>query len=123
MNPNWSFIFLQSGDGLRGNRCRPRMERMAALATVLLCACASSGGAARQPMTAAECQSRLQALEAQADAARAEARPAQDTYRNNPSSFEAKSAVELALQRSARIVADSAREAEELRRGPCKGKL
>ena len=41
-------------------------------------------------------------------------------YRSNPTSFEAKAAVELALQRAARVAADNAQAAAELAAGPCK---
>lgn len=88
---------------------------------MLLAACSSGGGHTALGQDA--CRSRLQALEAKADAARAEARPAMEAYRNNPTSFEAKTAVELALQRSAKVSAETAREAEALRLGPCKGRL
>jgi len=79
--------------------------------------------AAGEPMAPEECRSRLQALQADTEAARRQTLPAQETYRNNPSSFEAKTTVELALQRAARIGADNAREAERLAEGPCKGRL
>ena len=78
-------------------------------------------GEAVVAMSAVECQSRLQALRDRAAMARAESRPAQEAYRNNPSSFEAKAAVELSLQRSARIIADSVQAERALRRGPCQG--
>ena len=86
---------------------------------LLPCACASPGGTATA-MSATECSTRLQALQAQTAAAWAQAAPAREAYRSNPTSFEAKAAVELALQRAARVAADNAQAAAELAAGPCK---
>lgn len=90
-----------------------------ALIALLPCACASSGSTATA-MSATECSTRLQALQAQTDAAWAQTAPAREAYRSNPTSFEAKAAVELALQRAARVAADNAQAAAELAAGPCK---
>ena len=95
----------------------------ALMMALLLPACTSSGGGEHAALSAAQCQSRAEALQAQADAAWMATGPARDAYRNNPTSFEAKTAVELALQRAARIAAASAQASAELAAGPCKGKL
>ncbi|MDZ3798191.1 MAG: hypothetical protein U0T03_05250 [Xanthomonadales bacterium] len=89
------------------------------MAMMLPCACASPGGTATA-MSATECSTRLQALQAQTDAAWAQTAPAREAYRSNPTSFEAKAAVELALQRAARVAADNVQAAAELAAGPCK---
>ena len=86
---------------------------------LLPCACASPGGTATA-MSATECSTRLQALQAHTDAAWTQTAPAREAYRSNPTSFEAKAAVELALQRAARVAADNAQAAAELAAGPCK---
>lgn len=86
---------------------------------LLPCACASPGGTATA-MSATECSARLQALQAHTDAAWTQTAPAREAYRSNPTSFEAKAAVELALQRAARVAADNAQAAAELAAGPCK---
>ena len=86
---------------------------------LLPCACASPGGTA-PAMSATECSARLQALQAHTDAAWTQTAPAREAYRSNPTSFEAKAAVELALQRAARVAADNVQAAAELAAGPCK---
>ena len=86
---------------------------------LLPCACASPGGTATA-MSATECSARLQALQAHTDAAWTQTAPAREAYRSNPTSFEAKAAVELALQRAARVAADNVQAAAELAAGPCK---
>ncbi|MBP8909168.1 MAG: hypothetical protein KBG34_07075, partial [Pseudoxanthomonas sp.] len=59
------------------------------MAMMLPCACASPGGTATA-LSATECSTRLQALQAQTDAAWAQTAPAREAYRSNPTSFEAK---------------------------------
>ena len=90
-----------------------------ALIALLPCACASSGSTAKA-MSATECSARLQALQAHTDAAWTQTAPAREAYRSNPTSFEAKAAVELALQRAAKVAADNAQAAAELAAGPCR---
>ncbi|MBE2291530.1 MAG: hypothetical protein IAF01_03310 [Xanthomonadaceae bacterium] len=97
------------------------MKRALAMAIGLMLAACASPGRREASMSAAECLSRTQALQADTEAARAAAGPALEAYRNNPGSFEAKAAVELALQRAARVAADHAQAAADLARGPCKG--
>lgn len=94
---------------------------VAIVISLVIPACASRGGGGAT-MSDAECLSRVGELRAQAEEAWRATEPARDAYRNNPGSFEAKAAVELALQQSARIAADNAQAVADLASGPCRGK-